>query len=163
MFHVISVLDYYYDSFTSLFLYKFILINIDINTIKAFIIIVSSGIPKLLTTFIILSIILGLLLISDTIDTGTVFTSITIIVINILPLFMPNFKTKGITIDIDNSADVILVGINISSCIIFDEFILVDIKYTIHISIVDNNILTTPNKYLDKTYSFLFTGRYAIK
>ena len=83
--------------------------------------------------------------------------------INTIPLFIPNFKTKGIIIDIDNIADVILVGNNNFNEISFNEVIFTDAKYTMHNSIVDNNILTTPNKYLDRTYSFFFTGRYAIK
>ena len=140
-----------YYAFISLFLYKFILITVDINIIKTFIITVIIGIPNVLIKFIIESIVLEFWLIPDIIDTGTVDTTITIMLINTLPLFIPNFKTKGIITDIDSIADVILVGSNKFNEISCDEVIFIDIKYTIHKSIEDNNMLTIPNKYLDKT------------
>ena len=103
-----------YYSFISLFIYNFILINIDISSIAIFIIIAIIGIPTLLIIFIRVFIILELLSIPDTKDIGKVDIIIIIIDINTLPLFIPNFKTKGIITDIASIADVIPVGNNIS-------------------------------------------------
>ena len=152
-----------YYSVISLFLYRFILIAIDINNIITLVTTVITGIPKALMAFIIVSSVLESWLISDINDNGIVDTSITIMLINTLPLFIPNFKTKGIINDIDSIAEVILVGSNKFNDISCDEVIFIDIKYTIHNSIEANSILTIPNKYLDSTYSFLLTGRYDIK
>ena len=113
-------------SLISLFLYRFILIAIDINNIITLVTTVITGIPKVLMAFIIVSSVLESLLISDIIDTGTVDTTIPIIVINNLPLFIPNFKTKGIITDIDSIAEVILVGNNKFNEISCDEVIFID-------------------------------------
>ena len=139
------------------------LIAIDTTNIITFIITVSSSIPKLLTKVIIVSNILESWLIPEINDTGIVDTTITIILINTLPLFIANFKTKGIITDIDSIADIILIGNNKFNEIPCNSFTFIDTKYTIHKSIDDKNIFITPNKYLDSTYSFLLTGRYDIK
>ena len=60
-------------------------------------------------------------------------------------------------------ADVILVGSNNWIGVCCDGLICADIKYMIHMTSVDNERLPIPSKYLEITYSFFLTGRYAIK